>query len=252
MLRVYMKKCAVIGFPVEHSLSSVMHNAGYKKLGLDFVYEKISVEPKDLSCFMKRVKTGEFVGLSVTVPHKESVLDFADQLTPAAEAIGAANTLYFEGSKLVADNTDYIGFWDSLREHIDSNVSYLVCGAGGASRAILYALQMNGVKDVYILNRTLGKAQLLAEEFGFKVYNHELVDVLVNTTSSRSFVPEVNNVKFIFDINYGETDLLRFAEKNNIPFCNGKKMLLYQGAKQFEIFTQNVAPVEVMYEAINN
>lgn len=239
-----MKKCAVIGFPLEYSLSPQLHNDGYKKLGLDFIYEKISVEPKDLSCFMKRVKTGEFVGLSVTVPHKESVLDFVDKLTPSVEAIGAANTLYFEGNKLVADNTDYLGFWQALVEEIglehSVNYTYLVCGAGGVARAILYALKLHGAKHVYILNRTVHKAEQLAEEFDVKVYNGEGIDVIVNTTSSSDFVVDdsvLRQVKFVFDVIYGETQLLKLAEKLKIPFCDGKKMLLYQGARQFEIFT---------------
>ena len=246
-----MKKCVVIGSPVDHSLSPKMHNAGYQSLELDFIYEKIEVKPQDLSCFMKRVRTGEFVGISVTAPHKETVLQFADSLSPAAARIGAANTLFFSDGKLCAENTDWYGFVKSLQEILGQRglqeFDYVISGAGGVARAVIYGLNNSGVshKQIYVRNRTEIRAKELASEFGVNVFFAENFlknksVVFVNATS----VP-IDGVPwyadFVYDVNY---------KNDSIVNSEGKRMLLYQGVKQFEIFTGRTAPIDSMWNVI--
>ncbi len=255
------KKCCVIGHPVEHSLSPAMHNAAYRELGLDFKYDAVDVAPAGLADFMRLLRAGEYLGVSVTVPHKQSVLDFANVVSPHVKAIGAANTLFCDDGKIVAENTDWFGVHCALDEVMDlKEKRILVYGAGGAARACLYALR-NAKAELFITNRTISKGMALANEFGAQfceVSEIPQVDVLVNATSvgiggdDRLLVcPDwLKCTEYVFDMVYTGTVLEQVAKDNGCKIISGKKMLLYQGAKQFELFTHQRAPLEVMAQSV--
>lgn len=257
-----MKKCGVLGFPVSHSLSPKMHQAAFDALGLDYKYELCEVKPEDLGCFMKRMASGEFAGLSVTIPHKESVMQYCAELTEDANEIGAVNTLYFKGEKLCGENTDWYGFTKSLEEDLPDfrDKSYLIFGAGGVARACLYGLKKEGVKNVFITNRTKFKGEKLAAEFGFQFVHPEDLpeaDVLVNATSvglkpdvALLTLEELGKFQVVFDLIYRDTELQIQAKKLGLKVITGLKMFLYQGAKQFELFTDKPPPIEVMRKTL--
>ncbi|AEQ53320.1 shikimate dehydrogenase [Pelagibacterium halotolerans] len=165
-----MKKAFVIGHPIAHSRSPLIHRTWIAEHGLDASYEAIDVAPADLAAFIGRLREGEFAGGNVTIPHKEEVMGLVDALDPLAKRIGAVNTLVAQKGKILGTNTDYEGFlanldaqapgWDAALE------SAVVIGAGGAARAILAGLTDRGVPRIDLVNRTLGRAQALAAEFG--------------------------------------------------------------------------------------
>lgn len=254
-------KCCVIGHPVKHSLSPAMHNAGYKELGLDFHYEAVDVAPNELGEFMKRLRSGEFLGVSVTVPHKRAVLEYANVLSPNVKAIEAANTLFCDNGKIVAENTDWFGVHCALDEAVDlKEKTILVYGAGGAARACLYALRDSKAK-VLVTNRTIETGVAIANEFDaqfVEVSQIPNVDILINATSvgldgdDRLLVcPDwLKHTEYVFDMVYTDTVLEQMARDLGCKIISGKKMLLYQGAKQFELFTHKNAPLEVMARAV--
>lgn len=260
-----MKKFGVLGFPVKHSLSPLMHNAAMKEVGFDGSYEHIEVAPDDLNCFMKRVKTGEFSGLSVTVPYKEAVIEYCDKLSDEAKLIGAVNTLYFDGTDLVGTNTDWYGFIKALEE-VEPGFAekrILVVGAGGAARACLYALNKFGVEP-YLTNRSMEKLDEMVNDFDFISVESDLLedldfDIVVNATSvglkedDPMVVSEslVDMVETVFDLIYLDTKLVVYAREKGKKLASAKRMLLLQGGKQFEYFTGVNPPLEVMWKSIN-
>jgi shikimate dehydrogenase len=258
-----MKKFGVIGFPVMHSLSPKMYNAGFNEIDFQGFYEFCEVNHKNLNCFMKRVKSGEFAGLSVTVPYKESVKMYCDEFTDSALKIGAVNCLYFSKNKLIGHNTDWYGFLESLKE-IEKDFSkkkILVIGAGGAARAVVYALNVSGVLPS-IANRT--KSRLLDFQTDFEV---EIVDfnnlpeceILINATSvglknsDNKLVNEEylkSGIETVFDLIYKDTPLVSASKKIGLKTVDAKRMLLWQAVEQFEIFTGENCPVEVLWKSI--
>jgi shikimate dehydrogenase len=163
-------RAGVVGWPIEHSRSPMIHNYWLKELGLSGSYEKFAVRPEEFLAFAARIREGELVGANVTVPHKEAAFAACDERTPVAEALGAVNTLWRQGGRLMGDNTDVAGFlanmdeaapgWAELRQFA------MVIGAGGAARAIVYALISRGFKRIAIVNRTQERAEMLATHFG--------------------------------------------------------------------------------------
>lgn len=259
-----MKKFGVLGFPVKHSLSPLMYNAAFEVCGFEGFYEFCEVEPDDLNCFMKRVKSREYAGLSVTVPYKEKIMEYCDELSDVAKKIGAVNLLYFEKGKLVGDNTDWFGFLTALKE-VESDLAskaVLIIGAGGAARACLYALNQVGVKP-FLVNRTKSKAMELAEEFLVEVVDFENLpasQVVVNCTSvglgdsDPCILPEdylSNGVEVVFDLIYKETPLVLQSRNLGLKLVDAKRMLLWQGVRQFEKFTDIIdVPVDTMWNSI--
>jgi shikimate dehydrogenase len=258
-----MKKFGVLGFPVGHSLSPLMHQSAIDFLEIDAVYEFCEVEPSKLNCFMKRVKTGEYAGLSVTVPYKEEVINHCDELTDVAARIGAVNTLYFDNNKLIGGNTDWYGFIRALEEGcLDfAAKEILIVGAGGAARACIYGLNQAGVKP-YLVNRTKSKALELTEDFEVEVVDFKSLpkaQIVINCTSvglkkddplllTAEYLS--NGVEVVFDLIYKNTPLVSEARKLVIKNVDAKRMLLWQGVMQFKKFTGMNAPVEVMWKSI--
>lgn len=265
--------CAIIGDPVEHSLSPVMHNAAFKELGLNIVYVAFNVTKNGLADAISGARSLGLLGLNVTMPHKNAVISYLDETDSAAKAIGAVNTILNERGKLFGYNTDGKGAMIALQENrVDpEEKKILLLGAGGAAKAIAFQAAQE-TDELGILNRTENKAKQLAElinkTFGTKVTGRtlsaevlkeelETTDILVNATSV-GMSPDVNASPVpadllhsglcVMDIVYNplETKLLKDAKIVGAKVVSGLEMLLYQGAVAFEIWTNCPAPVDVM------
>ncbi len=268
--------CAVIGDPIEHSLSPTMHNAAFEHLQLDFVFLAFKVAPDQLEHTIKGVRALGIRGLNVTMPHKNAVTEFLDEADAAVRFLGAANTVLNQAGRLRGFNTDGVGALKALKNN-GVNLAgkkVLLLGAGGAAKAIAFCLARE-VDELCILNRDARKARELADVLrpcGKKIVGAELSpsqvlqelrksDVLVNATSvgmipnaSESLIEPswLNPDLCVMDIVYNpvETKLIRDAKAAGARVVNGVEMLLYQGAASFEIWMGCPAPVEVMREAL--
>lgn len=274
--RVY----AIFGHPISHSLSPRMHNAAFKALHLDCVYVPFDVQPKDFETAARAIRAMGISGVNITIPHKESIIFFLDEISPEASLTGAVNTVKNDDGKLTGYNTDVSGFLRSIEQDLGfhpkgSNVA--VIGAGGAARAVLSALCMNEASEIYIINRTFDKGKKLAVEFkkNFKdtqIYAVSLdnkeemekplssANLLVNATSAG--MKGVDSVEVplellsqravVYDLVYDprETNLVKQAKEMGRRASGGLDMLLYQGAESFNIWTGAEAPIEVMRKAI--
>ena len=268
--------CGIIGDPVEHSLSPVMHNAAFKELGLNIVYVAFTVTKNELEDAISGARSLGLLGLNVTMPHKNAVINYLDETDSAAKAMGAVNTILNERGKLFGYNTDGKGAMIALQENgVDpEEQKMLILGAGGAAKAIAFQAAQEA-EELVILNRTPEKAKQLADllhkQFGTKakgttlsaeVLKKELenTDILVNATSV-GMNPDVNASPVpaellsrdlcVMDIVYNplETKLMKDATSAGAKVVSGLEMLLYQGAVAFEIWTNCPSPVEVMKEA---
>jgi shikimate dehydrogenase len=271
--------CAIIGDPVEHSLSPIMHNAAFKELKLNLVYVAFTVTRNELKEAILSAKILGFRGLNVTMPHKTPVIKYLDDTDSMAKLIGAVNTVLNDGGRLVGFNTDGIGAMRALKENgISLNGKrMLLLGAGGAAKAVAFQAARE-VEKLVVLNRTPEKAERIAEvlqkKFGKKVKGRAFssdflkeeiknTDILVNATSvgmhpdvNRSLVPRtlLRPSLCVMDIIYSplEPKLLKDAKAVGATVVSGLEMLIYQGAASFEIWTNKSAPVEVMKKAALN
>jgi shikimate dehydrogenase len=267
------KICALIGDPVEHSVSPAIHNAAFEKLGLDYVYVPFLVKPEKLTKAVEGLRALNVRGFNVTIPHKVAILPLLDKIDPLAQKIGAVNTGVNNNGKLTGCNTDAEGFLQALLEHDikTENKKITILGAGGASRAISYILAENGAR-LTILNRKehLAKAEsiaaLIKKDPGADVKVIALdklseglknADILINTTSvgmsphfEKSIVPAefLCNIPVVIDIVYNpaETRLLKEAKAAGVKTIGGLDMLVWQGALAFEKWTGQKAPLEIM------
>ena len=266
----------LIGHPVEHSFSPPMHNAAFEELGMDYAYVAFDVNPDNLSSAIDGAKSLNIKGFNVTIPHKIEVMQYLDELDDVARLIGAVNTIDFKNLK--GYNTDGIGAVRAIEEVTsikDKNI--VVAGAGGASRAISFYLAKFGASSITILNRNVNKAQSLASDVlksdlisdvssdsisGINSYLKD-ADILVDTTPlgmdphiddepiAKAEGMHENLVVFDAVYNPNETVLIKEALKAGAKPVYGIKMLLYQGAESFRIWTGRDAPVDVMEEALN-
>ena len=247
----------IIGWPVAHSRSPVIHRFWLNQLGLDGDYVPVAVEPDRIEAFLKGFTQGDFVGGNVTVPHKEAAFAAADRLDSAARAIGAVNTLWIESGKLIGANTDSLGFLANLDEAVDNwdknPGAAIVLGAGGAARSVLYGLIERGFAPIYLVNRTLERAEGLAERFGAAVRPVEWgqaerylgeASLLVNTTtlgmqgagSLDIGLGRLPEEAIVTDLVYVPlvTPLLAAAKARGLRTVDGLGMLLHQAAPGFE------------------
>jgi shikimate dehydrogenase len=247
----------VLGFPVAHSRSPAMMAAAFAELGIDWRYVKLPVPPERFAETARALPASGFRGANVTIPHKLAAHALADERTPAAAAIGAANTLSFEDGRVLADNTDAGGLLDALGEDVRGRRA-LVLGAGGAGRAAAWALRDAGA-EVAVWNRTPERARELAAELQVE-HAAEAVrraDVLVNATSlglhgedlPAELEPEPAGV--IVDLVYGDepTALCRWAEARGARVVDGLEVLVRQGARSLERWTGRTAPLDAMRRA---
>ncbi len=251
-----MKKAAVIGWPIEHSRSPMIHGYWLKTYGIDGSYTKIAVKPEDVTAFVNSLAERALAGCNVTLPHKEAVFRAADVREASAEAVGAANTLWLEGGRLHAANTDTYGFMRHLEVSAPAwrakDRPVLLLGAGGAARGIVYGMLEAGVGEVRVANRTLARAEEIARHFGSRVKPLAWADaeraagdcgLAVNTTSLG--MAKTGPLEFdvgclpsdatVADIVYVplETELLRRARARGLVVVDGLGMLLHQAVPGF-------------------
>ncbi len=261
------KVCCLIGDPVEHSLSPLIHNTAYKALGLDFVYVPFRVE--SIKQAIEGIRGLGIRGASVTIPYKTALVNYLDSIDDAAREIGAVNTIVNENGRLKGFNTDWTAAVKALEEVVAlESKKMLLIGGGGAASAIAVGLKKKGAKLV-ILDRTIEKARALAglvnaEDSGGLERLPSAVagaDILINATSvgmlpntNESLIPKklLHGGLTVFDIVYNprETKLLREARDRGCTIVYGYKMLLYQAVLQFELFTGCRAPLPVMEQAL--
>jgi shikimate dehydrogenase len=250
-----VRKACIIGHPVAHSRSPLIHNYWLKTLGLSGSYEREDVTVEQLPDFLRTLRSRGYVGGNVTVPHKEAVHRLADRRDAAAAAIGAVNTLWFEEDALVAGNTDAHGFATHLEISVPdwrSNARHaVVMGAGGAARAVVYALLETGL-EIAIVNRSFDRANLLSAHFGGRPKVHGFAglpglmataDLLVNTTSLGMVgnpplsidLEGLNPTAIVYDIVYVplETELLKAARRRGHRTVDGLGVLLHQAVPGF-------------------
>ncbi len=272
------KIVGVIGDPIEHSRSPQMHNAAFAELGLNYVYVPFHIRPDDLPTAIEGFKAINVVGLNVTLPHKQAVIPFLDEISREVELTGAVNTLTFQDGRIKGDNTDGWGFLEGMREtgfELSQGESALVIGAGGSARAVIVALGSIGLETIFVANRTVSKAVKLAEclsdSIGASVHgigldDSQLEDVVnnvalvVNTASvgmDISMPPIIDtdwlrSQTAVYDIVYTppETRLLLAAAERGCHTIRGLSMLVYQGAIAFEKWTQVTPPVKSMKQAL--
>jgi len=265
-----VNKVGIIGWPIEHSLSPAMHNAAFAALGMtDWYYDKMAIPPDIVGLSLRELRDHGYIGINVTVPHKEAVLRYV-RADERAQLIGAANTIDFRTN--IATNTDVIGLMDDLAAHgidvEDRNV--IVLGAGGAARAAVYGLAEAGA-NLAIVNRTLEKAERLIEELRVDAMPMTLdkaargkVHLIVNCTSvgmhpNVDATPWDEAIPFpkgvtLYDMVYrpAVTKLMRQVEAAGGRAIGGLGMLVRQGAAAFTIWTGKEAPVDVMFQALRD
>ncbi|MBR3141315.1 MAG: shikimate dehydrogenase [Methanobrevibacter sp.] len=265
----------LIGNPVEHSFSPPMHNAAFRALNLDYVYVAFDVEPSNLKKSIEGAFSLNIKGLNVTIPHKIEVMKYLNDLDEIAQLIGAVNTIDFKNLK--GYNTDGIGAIKAIEE-VESikNKNVVIAGAGGASRAISFYIAKYNADKLTILNRNVSKAEKLSCD----VSNSQLIDdvsfdsisqiesylddadILIDTTPV-GMDPHINDKPIVtaenmhedlvvFDAVYNpnETVLIKQAIKAGARPVYGIKMLLYQGAESFKIWTGVDAPIDIMEDAL--
>lgn len=247
----------VIGYPIRHSRSPMIHGYWLRQAGLEGSYNAVEVTPDDLPSFIAALREGSsgLVGGNVTIPHKEAVLALVDEVDDIARQIGAANTLWREDGRLMATNTDSHGFAANLDEHApgwDKGRKAVILGAGGASRAVIHALLSRGFEKVHIVNRTVERAKALADAFGPRVGAYGMdalsgllsgADLFVNTTSlgmDGHAVPDIDftvmaDGALVTDIVYVplETPILAMARRQGLKTVDGLGMLLHQAVPGF-------------------
>jgi shikimate dehydrogenase len=271
--------CGVIGDPIEHTLSPAIHNAAFNHLKLDFIFLAFRVKAADLENAVRGMRGLGIHGLNVTMPHKSTVISFLDEVDPTVKFLGSANTILNKDGKLSCFNTDGVGALKALRENGTelSEKKVLLLGAGGAAKAIAFALAEE-VEELAVLNRAAEKAKELAEALG-RMFNKKVVggalspdtiaknlrdsDILINATSigmkphiSQSLVaPQwLKSALVVMDIVYNpvETKLAKDSKAAGAKVISGVEMLIHQGAASFEIWTGRSAPIEVMRRAALN
>ncbi len=271
---------AVIGWPLGHTLSPVMHQAALDELGLDATYTALPTPPGTETDRFDDVRTGNLAGLNVTIPHKLAAFRAVDRRTPAAQRTGAVNTVIRDGQQLLGDNTDPYGFIQALRQFggfDPAGASVVVLGAGGAARAAVLALLDSGAGRILVANRTEARAheliRAIASADNTPIHACGLTDyrlrsdlsaaqLLVNTTSvgmSGGPAPDASPVPadslhpnlFVYEIVYrpAVTPLLAAAQRCGAPTLGGLEMLVMQGAASLQQWTGRPAPARTMLTA---
>ncbi|PKN13736.1 MAG: shikimate dehydrogenase [Deltaproteobacteria bacterium HGW-Deltaproteobacteria-4] len=276
------KVFAILGDPVSHSLSPQLHNAALTAVGINGIYVPFHVVPEQLATAVAGVRALQIAGLSVTVPHKERIIPLLDEIDPAAQRIGAVNTVVNREGRLIGYNTDAPGFLQALRDTLDFSPLHkevLLIGAGGAARAALIALAQAGATTVVVANRTPDRAvdliascctefpacQMMATSLDALHTGDFLgrADLLVNTSAlglaGESFpsaiIAGLKPSALIFDMVYSRTTastpLVRQGESAGHRAADGRSMLIAQGEAAFSLWTGLVPPGGVMKAALN-
>ncbi|MBV8886840.1 MAG: shikimate dehydrogenase [Chroococcidiopsidaceae cyanobacterium CP_BM_RX_35] len=274
------KLLGVIGHPVEHSLSPVMHNAALAALELDYVYLPLPVKPEDLPAAITGFAAIGLIGFNVTIPHKQTILNLLSEVLPVAQAVGAVNTVWRADNGWVGTNTDVAGFLAPLRIRYNRDWSQTVAvilGNGGAARAVAFGCAELGCAEIHVTGRNQAKLEEFKSSWvnsnlnNLQVHNSEQLPqlipqatLLVNTTPIGMY-PKVEESPLraaimahlppnaiVYDLIYNPrpTQLLRQAEQLQLNTLNGLEMLVYQGAAALEIWLQQPIPVDVMRQSL--
>lgn len=279
-----MIQLGLIGYPLRHSLSPKIHAAALKSCGLEGEYSLFPIPPDDLHALkvlLDRVREGGIAGLNVTVPHKQTIIPLLDALTPTASAIGAVNTIFMHKDQLTGDNTDAAGFLADLRRFFNANVHSLhalkralILGAGGAARAVVYALLNNGWNVVIAARRPEQAQELIAQfpnldsrlsslEYSAALHSFHPAPCLIVNATPLGMSPHVENSPWpadlpfpacaaVYDLVYNprETKFTRVARAAVLPAVTGLGMLIEQAALAFEIWTGHNVPRESLLAAV--
>ena len=255
------KKFGIIGKPLSHSLSPILHNFWYKKYKIYADYSLIEIEINEIERVIKKIRSKELQGINVTVPYKQAVIPFLDLILDDAKETLSVNTIRLnEEGKVVGDNTDVYGleqgFINKLKSQNLEQNKVLILGAGGVTPSVIYALSKKGVKQIFISNRTIEKAIEIKKKFSFIEIvewknieaKAESMDILINATSlglkgGDDFDQEFKITKpnlVYYDVVYNpkETVIIKKFKKRNIQTLNGLEMFVYQGQKSFSLWNK--------------
>ena len=270
------KRVVLIGHPVAHSLSGAMQQAAFDARGIDARYDLWDRATIEFPDAIEEIRSDDFLGANVTIPHKERVVPLLDRLTEEAQATGAVNTLTREGRRLVGHNTDVPGFAAALDRLVGRSKmprQAVVLGAGGGARAVVYGLIRVGFQRIVVFNRHLHRAEGLVKHFAKSAAHMDLrampwhesiieselakAKVLINATSiglNGDATPVPGEILGrdlrVLDLIYSRTRLLRDAEAAGCTAHDGETMLLHQGAAAFTLWTGQAAPLDVMSDAL--
>lgn len=266
----------IVADPIKHSFSPMMHNTAFQTLGIDDVYLAFEVEDSQLASFITSVRTLNIKGFNVSMPYKQKIMQYLDEMTPEAQLCQAVNTVKYENGKLIGHISDGKGFlmsceekgWDIRHQKV------VVLGAGGAASAIIVAMALHGAKEIIVYNRS-DKAFVknLNEKLDCSIvlkplsHQDELKEDLKNAyllvqTTNIGMIPHVDECLVeesflceglkVADIIYkpAQTKLLQMAEKKGLDYMNGEGMILYQGAVSFEFWTGHKMPIKEVKKAL--
>ena len=253
------KKFGIIGNPIRHSLSPILHDYWFKKYKINAEYSIIEASDKDLPEIVKKIKSNYYSGLNVTLPFKQKIINYVDKVVNDAELTGSVNTLLLDSSQaVIGENTDVFGLQAAYLKEIDNNLKkrVLIIGAGGVSPSIILSFQKSGVQNISITNRTNEKCIFLKKKFNFlnilpwlKLENEiKNFDIIINATSlglkdgedfNFEFSDTKNNLIYIDTIyNPLETKTFRFLKQEGKKVFNGLDMFIYQGQKSFYLWNK--------------
>ena len=253
------KSFGIIGSPIAHSLSPVLHNYWFKKYNIEANYSLLNVTEENLKNVINKIRDKELSGINVTLPYKQKIIPFIDKLINDAQNTNSVNTIFLNNDNIViGENTDVFGLQAAYLKEINNaeNKKALVIGAGGVSSSVIFALEKSKVKNISIINRTYEKSLFLKKKFNFlnvlewKTLMQEIskFDIIINATSlglkdGQDFEFNFKNTKddlIYIDTIYNplETKTLRFLKENKIKTFNGLEMFIYQGQKSFYLWNK--------------
>ena len=253
------KSFAIIGNPIMHSLSPVLHNYWFDKYNIKADYSLLNIEEKDIADIIKKIRNTELSGINITLPYKQKIIPFVDELVNDAKHTNSVNTIFLDNTNvLIGENTDVFGLQAAYLKEITGaeNKKALVIGAGGVSPSVIFSLQKSRIKNITVINRTYEKSIFLKKKFNFlnilewKSLKKEIskFDIIINATSlglksGNDFEFNFDNVKensIYIDTIYNplETKTLKFLKENKIKTFNGLDMFIYQGQKSFYLWNK--------------
>ncbi|MBA47329.1 MAG: shikimate dehydrogenase [Dehalococcoidia bacterium] len=274
-----MKQIGILGYPLGHTLSPKIHEAGFKELNLDIEFNVWEVNPSNLEKKIEELRNPNILGFCVTLPHKNSIISFIEEIDDSAKEMNAVNWVVNSEGRLKGYNTDWIGFKESLTYYGKqiTNKDCLVLGAGGSAKAICMALINENANSIYIYNRTKKNAKDLVSNFhkvgkdikiidSSKLSDKDFVsdlDLIINTTSvgmhggpdpnkSPINTDNINKRALCYDLVYSPeiTPFIEQAKDNDIETIGGITMLVFQAIEGFELVTREKAPVKKMLQAV--
>lgn len=260
------KLYAVVGHPISHSLSPLMHQTALDHYGIDATYIALDLPQHQLQEFIPWCNHDNFLGCNITIPHKEAFKEIVDEIDPFAQEVGVINTLVKKDYKLIGYNTDVYGFLEPLRKYLSDIESSkaIIFGTGGASKAVKTALESEGFDELIFVSRKPNRRDIFSEKVSVQVVDYsqwqsfaEECSLFVNTTpvgmypnSEKSFLRKDEAMlfegKICYDLVYNplKTKFLELAEKHGAWAINGLDMLIYQGSKSFDLWTGNSFPID--------